>query len=189
MTTALLVTHLCGVALLFVMISIEVVALVGAPRAVDVAQLRAALYAAPATEVLAPVATVLIVVSGVSMAMTISGVGITKGWVLVSLVVTLILALTGTLVQGRHVKAMHASARRLPEGPLPESLAAMTRDRRWHLTAWGSVGMAFAFLFIMVAEPTLAGAVAGLLVGILVGMGAGSLMLSRASATAAPSSA
>lgn len=175
-----LTAHLSGVALLFVMIAIELVALCGAPRATTTAQLRAALYAVGASERLAAAATVLILASGVTLVAQSSGFAFTDGWIIVALVLTVVLAVMGSAVQGRHLRILARRAAEAPGDQVTPELTALARDRVWHSSAWAAVGMAFAFLFLMVAKPSLSISLLAFLVGAAVGIATGFIVLARA---------
>lgn len=180
MDTVLLVAHLCGVALLFIMISMELVALCGAPRATTVQQLRASLYAGKATEVLAPVATVLIVVTGLWMVASLSFVDFSQGWVIVAIVVTAVLAVMGPTVQGKRMTELGEAAANAPDGPVTPELAAMARDRVMQSAGWGSTGAAFAFLYLMTARPDALWAIVSVVIGSALGVAVGQFLLGAA---------
>ncbi|WP_310964163.1 hypothetical protein [Nocardioides terrisoli] len=184
MDTSLLTAHLFGVALLFVMISIELVALYGAPRATSVGQLRAALYAGPAIERIAPVATLLIAGTGLWMVARMSWIGFGDAWVVLAIVVTLALAVVGNVVQGRRLAAIGRVAGTALDGEVPAELAELTRDPVLHTAGWGSTGAAFAFLWLMVDQPGAIGAILAFVVGPAIGIAIGQVLLSRAATPA-----
>lgn len=181
MTTFLLFLHLCGVALLFIMISMELVALSCAPRANTVAHLRAATFATPAIEKIAPIATVVIVVSGLWMVAISDFLDFGSAWVIVAIIATVILAVAGPTVQGKRLTVLRTAAFAAPDGLAPASLLALARDRVMHLTGWASSGAGIGFLYLMVDRPDAFGSIATFVVSPLVGAMVGQVLLSRAS--------
>ncbi len=167
--TTLLVTHLFGVGVLFILISIGLVGVVGSARATQVAQVRAALFAAPAASVLAPIADIAIVVSGVWLAVATAGIGIGQGWVVVSIVVVAVLAAVNARAHATLVHPLREAVNAAPDGPLPPDLATRAADRRWHLITWCSTATSFAFLYVMVAQPALWVALLAIALGVIVG--------------------
>jgi hypothetical protein len=180
MDTFLLVAHLSGVALLFIMISIELVALCGAPRAATVARLRASVYAEPAAARIAPVAVLIILVSGLWMVGRSSWVDFSDAWVIVSIVALVVVTILGVGVHGRRLEKLREAAESAPDGPVSAQLQVLIRDQVLHLSAWGSTGSAFSFLYVMVDHPGALWSILAFVIGPVIGVVAGQLLLSRA---------
>lgn len=181
MSTILLFLHLCGVALLFIMISMEMVALCGAPRASGVAQLRAATFATPAIEKIAPIATVLIAGTGLWMVAINDFLDFGAAWVIAAIVATAVLSVAGPAVQGKRLSTLRDAAAAAPDGPVPAALASLARDRVMHLTAWASCGASIGFLYLMVERPGALGSILTFVVTPVAGIAIGMALLSGAS--------
>lgn len=184
MDAFLLVAHLCGVALLFIMISIELVALCGAPRAATIGRLRGAVYAGPAIERIAPVASIIILATGLWMVARLFGIGFSDAWVVVSIIVLVVLSVLGSVVQGRRMTVISDTVQNLPDGPVPASVAALTHDPVLHVAGWGSAGAAFSYLWLMVEQPGLLGSVLAFVVGPVIGILVGQVVLNQAATVA-----
>lgn len=185
-STILLFVHLVGVALLFVMITIELVAIVAAPRATTIAQLRSATYAAPAIKVLAPVTTLLIVVSGLWLVAVVDWVDWSAGWVITAIVLTVILAVVGGSFQGRHLEELRDTAITAADGPVDLALAGRAQDRAVHLVSWASVAATFGLLWIMTDKPNGVNAIITAIVAPLIGATVGHVLLNQATAGQKP---
>lgn len=190
MAVFLLVAHLIGVGLLFMMIAIELTGLCAAPRATTVAQLRGSTYAGPAIERLAPVATVIIAGSGLWMVAYFDFLDFGEAWVIISIIATAVLAVMGSTVQGRHLNRLREEAMRSADGPVTPELAELARNLTMHTAGWGSVGATGAFLYVMVDHPGVAWAILAFVIGPALGIAAGLAALNSAStpSPAAPSS-
>jgi uncharacterized membrane protein len=165
----LLFVHLVGVALLFGALSIEVFALVNLGRAGTVDDVRAATHLVRYIPILMPVATVLLVGSGVWMVLISDRSSFTTGWVAVSIVLTVLLAAAGPAVQGRRTNRVVALAA-AADSRHGELLGA-TRDATMHVAGWISTVEAFALLYLMTVKPSLAGSLVAVAVAAVLGIG------------------
>lgn len=186
MDTFLLVAHLCGVGLLFLMISIELVALCGAPRAASTDRLRGALYAGPAAAKLAPVAVLVIAVTGLWMVGRFSWLDFSEPWVVVSIAATVVVSALGVAVHGRRLEALGDAAERAADGPVSAELRALTRDPVMHASGWASVGASVSFLYVMVAHPGAGWSVLAFVIAPAVGVAVGQVLLARSAQQPGP---
>ena len=180
----LLFAHLVGVAVLFGALSIEVFALASLGRAGTVDDVRNATHLVRYIPVLAPVATLLLVGSGVWMVTVSDRSSFTTGWVVVSIALTGLLAAAGPTVQGRRIGRVvallaDASAAR-------GALLAAARDATMHVAGWISTAEAFALLYLMTVKPSLAGSLLAAGVAVIVGIGVAVALRSRVPSAADP---
>ena len=180
MPTILLFLHLCGVALLFIMISMELGGPVLPPPANTAAQLRAATFATPAIETIAPIATIVIVVSGLWMVAISDFLDFGAAWVIVAIIATVTLAVAGPTVQGKRLEALRAAAFAAPDGPASTALRGLADDRVMHLAGWASSGAGIGFLYLMADRPDAFASIATFVVSPLLGVAVGGVLLSRA---------
>jgi uncharacterized membrane protein len=164
----LLFIHLVGVAVLFGALSIEVFALVNLGRAGTVEDVRTATHLVRYIPILMPVATVLLVGSGVWMVLISDRSSFTTGWVAVSVVLTVLLAAAGPAVQGRRTSRVVALA--AAADSRPGELLAATRDATMHVAGWISTAEAFALLYLMTVKPSLVGSLVAVVVAAVLGI-------------------
>lgn len=143
--------HIVAVLGLFIATGVEWTTLFGVRSAKNVAQVRQFMNVVAAFELVFPVAALLIMVAGLYMTFTVWGWS--HGWISVSLLALILMGILGPTINARRMKAIYASARATPDGPVPASLKKLINNR----VLWTSV-MAMSFvdlgiIYLMTIKP------------------------------------
>ena len=166
--TLTLFAHLCGVIGVFSGLAVWVFGVVGMRGAQRVEQVRlqCALMLAAGNLVVGSI--IVLGAAGLYMAFTVWGER--APWIIVATVSFALLAPGGVFVIDPRVRAIARQARDTPDGPLPESLAARTRDPLLVSGLSVYVGCLFGIVFLMTNKPPLSASVVALLVAVAVGL-------------------
>jgi uncharacterized membrane protein len=149
--------HLAGVAMLFAACGLEVTLLVKVHRARETAGLRAALADGVAISKLFPLATAVVVGSGIAMIL-LTGMEWRAGWLLVSVALVIALSLIGPFVTGRKMQALAVTAFGSTSMLVDDASDAARRDLVLNVAGYASTAGAVAILFLMSNKPSLPGA-------------------------------
>lgn len=166
-----LFAHITGVLIYFVGVGVEIMVLRGLRRARTVEQVRMWLQTTQGTRKLFRLSTVLILVAGIYM--TISVWGIWTPWINVAFVVLIIFNALGPLVNGRRYKAIGhaigAFARAAAGDEITADLEGRIHDpvlrTSVHVMAAASLGI----VFLMTVKPDLFGSLATMAATVVVG--------------------
>lgn len=96
---------------------------------------------------------VLLIVAGVEMASSVWG--FSRGWVAVSIATIAAIGLVGAFVLSPRLRRISVLASQTPDGPLPESLRALTHDPLLATTLYAATGGLLGVLFLMTNKPSL----------------------------------
>lgn len=180
MYNAALFLHLLGVALLVSSVTITLLALLRIQTAGTVRELRSLIAGTKRVEVVIGPAMLLIIGSGLYMVAQHGDQGSnpwTAGWVITSLVVTVLVAVIGVTVEGsddRRLRAAIASAEgELPHADLREIQLA---PRLTYLVSFGTFQVV-ALLFLMTNRPGLVVAIAACVIAAVASAIAASIRL------------
>src|SRR5215831_16735300 len=128
-----LLLHIVGVLGLFILWSLELTGMLCLRRARTVAQFREWGRLCRLVLKLFPVMVLLILTGGITM--VILAWGWTRAWIDLGLGLLVLMAILGTLIQGRRLEALSAEADAAPDGPAPRTLRSRIEDR----VIWASV--------------------------------------------------
>lgn len=181
--TLALFLHVSGAVSLFAGLGGMLFGMMALRRTQSVEQARVLATLMAATGNLAAVGIVILGVAGFYMAWTVWGIHAT--WIIVATVSFVLLAPGGLLVIDPRVRDIAKQARAIPDGPLPEALAARTRDPVLGAGLIVYVACLFGIVFLMTNKPALAVSVEVMVIAVTTGMVA-SLPLWRASHTRKP---
>lgn len=156
-----LFVHVVGAIGLFVAMGLEVVSLRRLRRAATVEQAREWSDLTNRLHPIFGVSTVLILAAGLYLTLTQWGWG--KGWIELSLMTTLVLAVMGPVVNGRRGTVIHR-ALQAGSGPLTEALRRQIRDNVLWTSVLTMAGLALGIVFLMTVKPGFPGAFAALVV-------------------------
>ena len=165
--TLALFAHICGAIGVFAGLSVWVFGVAALRRTQRVEQVRLLSSMIQASSALVVGGVVLIGVAGVYMAVTVWGAWAT--WIIVSTISFALLAPGGLLVLDPRVRAIARLSRTAQDGPLPEALAARTRDP---LLATGLslyVACLVGIVFLMTNKPTAEESALAIVVAVTVG--------------------
>lgn len=166
--TLALFAHICGAIGIFAGLGVWVFGVAALRRAQCVEQVRLLAALITASSALVVGGIVILGVAGFYMAVTIWGVRAT--WIIVATISFLLLAPGGLLILEPRVRAIAALARNAPDGSLPETLAARTRDPLLGTGLCVYVACLFGIVFLMTNKPALSDAVAAILAAVAVGL-------------------
>lgn len=179
-----LLLHIIGVLGLFILWSLELTCMLCLRRARTVAQFREWGNLSRLVLKLFPVMVLLILAGGLTMVLL--AWGWTQAWIDLALVLLVLMAVLGTLIQGRRLEALYAEAVATPDGPAPRTLRGKIEDP----VIWASVlamgGTMLGIVALMTLKPGWIEAVAIIVVATLLGLVAG-LALARKSPSLAES--
>ncbi|HEV7185254.1 MAG TPA: DUF2269 family protein [Leifsonia sp.] len=162
MYNAVLFTHLLGVALLVASVTTTLLAMLRIQTAQTVRQLRSLIVGTKRVEVVIIPAMVLIIGSGLYMVSQNSDHGSipwSAGWVVTSLVVTLVLAVIGATVEASDDKRLRAAIGNASgERPQADLREIQLAARPTYVVFFGT-SQVVAVLFLMTNKPSLAVAI------------------------------
>jgi hypothetical protein len=161
--------HITGVAGLFAGLGLELATLLRLRRAETVAQVREALWFGPLVGRLMPRAALLTLAAGLYMAVT--AWGFEQAWLDVALGVFLMLALGAPALNGRHMRAIAASAFQAPDGAIPLALRARVVSPALTTSVLTSTTLTLGIVFLMTVKPSLTVALSAIGVALLLGLG------------------
>jgi len=177
--------HILGALGFFIAIAILYTSVLGVRRAQTVQQIK--LWtgaAAPAIRLLFPIASLVILVAGLYMVVTVWGEK--AQWAGVALIAFLLLAIASALLQGRRITMLGRQVADQPDNtPVIGALWAQAHD----VVTWVGVNTAAAFatgiVYLMTLKPDALGSVIALLIALVVGLVFGFLTQGRPAAAPA----
>jgi hypothetical protein len=177
--------HILGALGFFIAIAILYTSVLGVRRAQTVQQIK--LWtgaAAPAIRLLFPIASLVILVAGLYMVVTVWGEK--AQWAGVALIAFLLLAIASALLQGRRITMLGRQVADQPDNtPVIGALWTQAHDP----VTWVGVNTAAAFatgiVYLMTLKPDALGSVIALLIALVVGLVFGFLTQGRPAAAPA----
>ena len=166
--TLALFAHVCGVIGIFAGMGVWVFSVAALRRAQRVEQARILSGLMVVSGNLVVGSILLLGVAGFYMAITVWGERAT--WIIVATISFVLLAPGGALIIDPRVRAIARLARDAQDGPLPETLAARTRDP---LLATGLsiyIAVLFGIVFLMTTKPPVEESVVAMLIAVVVGV-------------------
>jgi hypothetical protein len=177
--------HILGALGFFIAIAILYISVLGVRRAQTVQQIK--LWtgaAAPAIRLIFPIASLVILVAGLYMVVTVWGEK--AQWAGVALIAFLLLAIGSALLQGRRITMLGRQVADQPDNtPVTGALWTQAHDP----ITWVGVNTAAAFatgiVYLMTLKPDALGSVIALLIALVVGLAIGFLTQGRPAAAPA----
>ena len=178
--TIVLFLHISGAIGYFISIGTWLFGFSALRRVQRVEQVRALTDLAGRVGPLFGISVLLILVTGLYMAVT--AWGFQTGWIPVGLISLVLIAPLGTALIETRRRAIARLAREAPDGPLPESLEQRIHDPiLW--TALQTVAvLLLGIVFLMTTKPALTGSLIVMVVALALGLASG-LLVSRATRT------
>jgi hypothetical protein len=176
--TIVLFLHVSGAIGYFISIGTWLFGLATLQRAQRVEQVRSIANLVGLTGPLFAISVLLILVTGLYMALT--AWGLQTGWIDVALVSLVLMAPLGTALVEPRRRAIDRLAREAPGGPLPESLEQRTHDPLLGTTLQTLAALLLGIVFLMTTKPSLPGSLIVIAVALALGLASG-LLVSRAS--------
>jgi len=166
-----LFAHVTGALMYFIGVGLEVIVLRNLRRAQSVEQARVWLRTGRGTIRLFRLSTVLILIAGVYMTLTVWGIW--TPWIDVALVALVIFSALGPLVNGRRFRAigqaMGALGRVAPGGAITDDLKRRIYDPTLRTSIHVMAVAALGIVFLMTVKPDLGGSLATIAVAVAVG--------------------
>ncbi|HEU0026565.1 MAG TPA: DUF2269 family protein [Ktedonobacterales bacterium] len=166
--TLALFAHVSGAIGIFSGLGVWAFGVAALRRARRVEQVRLLAPLITASSALVVSGVLILGVAGFYMALTAWGV--TATWIIVATISFLLLAPGGLLILERRMRAIAALAREAPDGSLPETLAARTRDPLLATGLSVYIACLFGIVFLMTNKPALSDAVTAILVAVALGL-------------------
>lgn len=177
-----LFVHIGGVALLFVAIGAEALAVWGVGRAQTASEARLWLRSAHGPEKLFPLGGALILIAGLYMAITVwQG----TPWVVVGLIGLIAFSVGGAVINGGRLKALEQAAS-AGDGAISDALRRERANPTLRISLWTMSVAAVGIVYMMVAKPDWIGSIAALVIAVLIGAVAGLLAGQHGGAALAP---
>jgi hypothetical protein len=120
--------HICGVIALFVSAALEITSLSRLRRTTTVSVARAWASLNVPLEYSFPISAVVIILSGLYQLHENPSFKQAQPWALTVLVLLVVLAILGALVNGRRMMAIYEALREAPDGPIPPAIEARIHD-------------------------------------------------------------
>jgi hypothetical protein len=163
---ALLFLHVVAVAMLFAGIGLELAVFYHMHRATTVAHARAAVLNMPLVGPIMGIGALLLIVMGIAM-VYVGHVG-WQPWVIVAVILTLFLAVTGPVINGKRGEAMHALVEKSPDGPVTPEIAAACTDRVLNYSVFLTACELVAAVYIMTNKPGLTACIAAVVIAAVI---------------------
>jgi len=179
----MLFIHVSAAICLFIGFGIWLFGITAIAHAARVEQVRTLADVMLMVRLVVPVSALLVIVAGLTM--TLTTWGLQTGWIAVALGSLIIIGPIGTWVIDPKVRAIAALAHMLPDGPLPATLVAHSRDSLLRLTMYMLIAMLFGIIFLMTTKPVFTSAIGAMVVFSFLGVVSGMLIV-RARRAAPP---
>jgi len=167
----MLFIHVSAAICLFIGFGIWLFGITAIAHAACVEQVRTLADVMLMVRLVVPVSALLVIVAGLTM--TLTTWGLQTGWIAVALGSLIIIGPIGTWVIDPKVRAMAVLAHTLPDGPLPATLVAHSRDSVLRLTMHTLIAMLFGIIFLMTTKPVLTSALGAIVVSAFLGIASG----------------
>jgi hypothetical protein len=174
--------HVLGALGFFIAVGVFYLAVLNIRRAKTVQSIQLwAGAAAGVGRILFPTSSLVILVAGIYMLVTVWGER--APWAIVALVAFIVLAVGATLIQGRRVAALGMSATGQAESaPVLGALEAQAHDPVTWISVNASMAFAIGIVYLMTLKPDALGSVIALLIALVVGLAFGYLTQGRPAA-------
>lgn len=166
--------HIVGAIGTFIGVSTWLFVAMALRRAKQMAQVRALSGLIQPSGVLTIVSILLLGVAGFYMAVTTWGEQAT--WIIVATISFLLLAPFGAFVIDPRLRALGKAAAAVPDGALPTTIAARTRDPLVGIGLWTYLGVLLGIVFLMTNKPALVTASSVMVAATLLGLTTGLLL-------------
>jgi len=173
--TLMLFVHIVGAIGTFIGVGMWLFAALVLRRMQTVGQVRALTSLIQPSGVLAIVSILLLGVAGFYMGITVWGERAT--WIIVATISFLLLAPFGVFVIDPRLRAVAKAAAAAPDGPLPETLAARTRDPLAGIGLSVYLCVLLGIVFLMTTKPSTGVSILAMVVATLLGLISGVLLL------------
>src|SRR5262249_37053058 len=177
--------HILGALGFFMALGVFYMAVLGVRHAQTIQPLQIwTSAAAGVSRILFPISSLLILVAGIYMMVTVWGEH--APWAGVALIAFIILAVGATFIQGRRLAALGQSAAAQPENaPVTGALQAQAHDPVVWVSVTAPAGFAIGFVYLMTLKPDALGSLIALLIALALGLAFGFLTQGRPAAAAA----
>jgi hypothetical protein len=172
--TLALFLHIVGAIGVFIGVSIWLFVAVALRRAQQVAQVRTLSGLIQPSGVLTIVSILLLGVAGFYMAITVWGEQAT--WIIVATISFLLLAPFGAFVIDPRLRALGRAAAAAPDGELPATVAARTREPLVGIGLWTYVGVLLGIVFLMTNKPPVDASISTMVIATVLGLATGLLV-------------
>lgn len=166
--TVALFIHVSGVIGIFAGLSVWLFGMGALRRSRRVEQVRILAALVTGAGNLAVGSIIILGIAGLYMALTVWGIG--TPWILVATVAFVLLAPAGLLIIDPRVKAIAKQARNMQDGPLPEALAARTRDPLLGSGLNAYVACLFGIVFVMTNKPSVGESILAIVSAVAIGL-------------------
>jgi hypothetical protein len=164
----MLFLHVSSAICLFVGMGIWLFGITAIARAMRVEQIRTIADLMLMARLVVPVSAFLVIVAGLTMALTTWG--LQTSWIAVALGGLVLIGPIGTWVIDPKVRTMSALAHTLPDGPTPSTLAARTQDGVLRIALHTTTALLFGIIFLMTTKPLLTSAIVAMLIAACLGV-------------------
>jgi hypothetical protein len=165
--------------MLFGGIAIVLAAMARMRRAETVTQVRELAGLAALADRLLPVASLLILVAGIYMAVDLELWG--SGWVDLGFLGLIALSIVGPTINSRRLTAIHRAAAEAPDGSVPDVLRARILDPVLWTAVHTMTVVTVGIVFLMAVKPGTTGSLLTLIVAAAIGLAASAPTWKRAS--------
>jgi hypothetical protein len=166
--------HVSGAIGYFVSIGTWLFAFSALRRAQRVEQARALTNLAGRLGPLFGISVLLILATGLYMAVT--AWGLQTGWILVALISLVLIAPLGTALIEPRRRAIDRLAQEAPDGPLPQALEQRTHDPVLLAALQTVAALLLGIVFLMTTKPALIGSLIVMAVALVLGLASGVLV-------------
>jgi hypothetical protein len=161
--------HICGVLALFVAAALEITSLTRLRRTTTVSVARAWASLNPPLEFVFPISVVVIILSGLYQLHENPDFKLAQPWAMTVLVLIIVLAALGPLVNGRRLMAIYEALREAPDGPIPAAIVKRIHDPVLLTSIQAMTAAILGAALIMTVKPGLRDSVIIAVVSMLLG--------------------
>jgi hypothetical protein len=173
--TVMLFVHIAGAIGTFIGVGVWLFAALALRRTQTVGQVRTLASLIQPSGALAIVSILLLGIAGFYMAITVWGERAT--WIMVATISFVLLAPFGVFVIDPRLRAVAKAAAVVPDGPLPDALAARARDPLAGIGLSVYLGVLLGIVFLMTNKPSTGVSILAMVVATLLGLISGALLL------------
>ncbi|GLV59902.1 hypothetical protein KDH_67260 [Dictyobacter sp. S3.2.2.5] len=170
-----LLLHIIGVLGLFIAMSLELIIVARLRGAQTTTQMREWMAISHVIGTVLPISAILILASGLFMALTTWGWN--QAWIDLSLGILVILGILSPVINGPRMKAIQRAMEDAQDGPVPASLRKLTIDPVLQAYTLLPAIMALGAVALMVIKPDWLGSTVVMIIALGVGLIAGQLSL------------
>lgn len=168
----ILFLHVCGDIGIFIGMGIQLFSLAALRRVRSVEQVRAIAGLIVVSDRISAISALLTIAAGLYLASTVWGLH--TGWIAVALasIFFLLPPLIAGIIEPR-MRALVAMTKELPDGPLPEPLAARIHDPLLGAALQTAASVVLGIVFLMTNKPSLAGSITAMAGALALGLASG----------------